>query len=73
MSAAASDEERTAWARADLWAMDDRARVLDAAHRCVDVLVRTAIIDDAGAPTWPAWELGPRPPVRGRRGPALPL
>ena len=36
-----------------------RERVLDAAHRCVDVLVRTAILDDTGAPTWPAWELGP--------------
>ena len=38
---------------------DDRERVLDAAHRCVDVLVRTAIIDGAGTPTWPAWELDP--------------
>ncbi|GAA4118016.1 hypothetical protein GCM10022415_16470 [Knoellia locipacati] len=38
---------------------DDRDRVLDAAHRCVDLLVRTAIIDDAGDPTWPTWEMGP--------------
>lgn len=37
----------------------DRERVLAAAHQCVDALVRTAILDDTGAPTWPAWELGP--------------
>lgn len=49
----------------------DRARVLAAAHRCVDVLVRTAIIDDEGTPTWPAWEIGsdghPRAVVAGQR------
>lgn len=38
---------------------DHRALVLDAAHRCVDLLVRTAIIDDSGHPTWPSWEMGP--------------
>ncbi|WP_353952247.1 lanthionine synthetase LanC family protein [Knoellia sp. S7-12] len=32
--------------------------MLDAAHRCVDLLVRTAVIDRDG-PTWPAWEVGP--------------
>lgn len=42
---------------------NDRARVLDAAHRCVDLLVRTAIIDNTGVPTWPAWEVGPDGPV----------
>ncbi|KGN31720.1 hypothetical protein N802_02830 [Knoellia sinensis KCTC 19936] len=36
---------------------DDRARVLDAAHSCVDLLVRTAVLDRAG-PTWPSWEIG---------------
>jgi len=36
----------------------DRERVLEAAHRGVDLLVRTAVIDREG-PTWPAWELGP--------------
>ncbi|MFC7490252.1 MULTISPECIES: lanthionine synthetase LanC family protein [unclassified Knoellia] len=49
---------------------DDRARVLDAAHRCVDLLVRTAIIDGSGRPTWPTWEMGPDGPlgvVAGRR------
>jgi hypothetical protein len=49
---------------------DDREVVLDAAHRCVDLLVRTAVIDALG-PTWPSWELGPdgRPSgvVAGRR------
>lgn len=49
----------------------DRERILSAAHRCVDVLVRTAIIDDDGAPTWPAWELGsdghPHAVVAGQR------
>ena len=38
---------------------DDRTVVLEAAHRCVDLLVRTAILDDDGDPTWPAWETGP--------------
>ena len=49
---------------------DDREVVLDAAHRCIDLLVRTAVIDRS-APTWPSWELGPdgRPigAVAGRR------
>lgn len=49
---------------------DDREVVLDAAHRCIDLLVRTAVIDRSG-PTWPSWELGPdgRPigVVAGRR------
>lgn len=48
----------------------DHDRVLAAAHRCVDLLVRTAVIDRIG-PTWPSWELGPdgRPlgVVAGRR------
>lgn len=43
--------------------LNDRVRVLDAAHRCVDLLVRTAIIDSTGVPTWPAWEVGPDGPV----------
>lgn len=37
---------------------EDRERLLDAAHRCADLLVRSAFIDRDG-PTWPAWELGP--------------
>ncbi|KGN37305.1 lanthionine synthetase LanC family protein [Knoellia subterranea] len=37
---------------------EDATAVLDAAHRAVDLLVRTAILDRSG-PTWPAWELGP--------------
>lgn len=41
----------------------DRAQVLDAAHRCVDLLVRTVVLDDNGVPTWPAWEVGPDGPV----------
>jgi hypothetical protein len=49
---------------------DDREVVLEAAHRCIDLLVRTAVIDGFG-PTWPSWELGPdgRPVgvVAGRR------
>lgn len=36
-----------------------RAVVLDAAHRCVDLLVRTAVIRDTGAPTWLSREVGP--------------
>lgn len=61
MSAAVSDLEDTTMTDTTDLRVDpgDRATVLAAAHRCVDVLVRTAILDDAGAPTWPAWELGP--------------
>lgn len=40
-------------------AAPDRTVVLEGAHRCVDLLVRTAILDDDGDPTWPAWETGP--------------
>ncbi len=56
MSAAANDRELESAMPTDP-AAQDRERVLDAAHRCVDLLVRTAVIDRAG-PTWPAWELG---------------
>lgn len=58
----------------DEWSQgrDERTRtVLEAAHRCVDLLVRTAIIDRDG-PTWPTWEhdgLGRVRDIRGgRRG-----
>lgn len=57
MSAATEDREFEGDMGADQ-GTQDRQRVLDAAHRCVDLLVRTAVIDRAG-PTWPAWELGP--------------
>ncbi|MEO6019632.1 MAG: lanthionine synthetase LanC family protein [Knoellia sp.] len=54
----------------DIESNGDQKVVLEAAHRCVDLLVRTAVIDDVG-PTWPSWELGPdgRPlgVVAGRR------
>lgn len=56
MSAAANDRELEAAMSTDPGS-PARERVLDAAHRCVDLLVRTAVIDSAG-PTWPAWELG---------------
>lgn len=56
MSAAMDDRELGGDTAADA-ALQDRERVLDAAHRCVDLLVRTAVIDRMG-PTWPAWELG---------------
>lgn len=68
MSAAANEVELEGMGGTD--PTDDHARVLDAAHRCVDLLVRTAIIDDDGTPTWPAWEMGPESAlgvVAGRR------
>ncbi|KRE42561.1 hypothetical protein ASG74_09195 [Knoellia sp. Soil729] len=49
---------------------DERDAVVDAAHRCLDLLVRTAVIDETG-PTWPSWQLGadgrPVGVVAGRR------
>ncbi|MDT0215682.1 lanthionine synthetase LanC family protein [Rothia sp. ARF10] len=57
MRAALSETEHDLMAGGD--PSDDRAVVLEAAHRCVDLLVRTAILDDEGNPTWPAWETGP--------------
>lgn len=57
MSTATTDRQLGGDMSADP-AAADRESVLDAAHRCVDLLVRTAVID-RGGPTWPAWELGP--------------
>lgn len=57
MSAATNEMELVGMSSTD--PVDHRAPVLDAAHRCVDLLVRTAVIDDTGAPTWPSWEVGP--------------
>ena len=48
MSAAIEDRDFEGDMRADQ-GTEDRQRVLDAVHRCVDLLVRTAIIDKAGS------------------------